>query len=93
MSVDETEELPMNRVPAAFVALIAVVILIALGWFVLDRNVADEYRLPVIAVFAIAAMFAVLAFVAAVYQSANLGSPTQALGCPKAPYAHSSHSV
>lgn len=73
----------MGKIPAAFVALIAVIVLIALGWFVLGRDVADEYRLPVIAVFAIAAMFAVISFIAAVYQSANLSTATQALGLPE----------
>jgi hypothetical protein len=73
----------MNKVPAAFVSLIAVIILVALGWFVLAGDVADEYRLPVIAVFAIASMFAVIAFIAAVYQSANLAATTQALGLPE----------
>src|SRR5438270_3893113 len=77
------EELLMNRVPAAFVSLFAIIILVALGWFVLGGEVADEYRLPVIAVFAIASMFAVIAFIAAIYQSANLAATTQALGLPE----------
>jgi hypothetical protein len=72
----------MKTLPASIIALVAVVILVGLGWAVLQGNVHDEYRLPVIAVFAIAAMFAVIAFVAAVYQSAQLSS-TQALGLPE----------
>ena len=77
------EDVPENHGrPATIIALIAVVILIGLGWAVLQGDVHDEYRLPVIAVFAIAAMFAVIAFVAAVYRSAELSS-TQALGLPE----------
>ena len=73
----------MKNVPAAFIALIAIIVLIALGWLVLNKSVADEYLLPLIAVFAMAAMFAVIAFIAAVYKAADPNLAGQALGLPE----------
>lgn len=73
----------MKSLPATVVALIAVVILIGLGWLVLQGKVADEYRITIIAVFSIAAMFALIAFLAAMYQSVTLSTNTQALGLPE----------
>jgi hypothetical protein len=73
----------MKSLPATVVALIAVVVLIGSGWLVLQGKVPDEFRVPVIAVFSIAAMFALIAFLAAIYQSVALSSTTQALGLPE----------
>lgn len=72
----------MKNVPAPFVALTAVVLLVLLAWFVLHGKIETEYRLPVIAVFSIAAMFAILTFLVAMFDAAKLTVNTQALGLP-----------
>lgn len=76
----------MKDVPAPFVALLAVVLLVGLGWLVL-RGGADDgselaVHLPVIAIFAIATMFAVVTFLVAMFREAGLTVPTQPLGLP-----------
>lgn len=76
----------MKNVPAPFVALLAVVLLVVLAWAVLSVGADDgsdlPVHLPVIAIFAIAAMFAVVTFLVAMFKEAGLTVTTQPLGLP-----------
>lgn len=74
----------MAKVTASLIALGAIVLLVALGWLVVSgKNVLDEFRLPVIAVFAIAAMFAVIAFLVAIFHSVDMATKEHALALPE----------